>query len=40
MRGEKEIYDLIFRIGERDERIRGAYMNGSRTNPNVPRDIF
>lgn len=40
MRGEKEIFDLILGIGEKDERIRGAYMNGSRTNPNVPRDIF
>ncbi|MCM1193399.1 MAG: aminoglycoside 6-adenylyltransferase [Butyrivibrio sp.] len=40
MRGEKEILDLILEIGERDERIRGAYMNGSRTNPNVPKDIF
>lgn len=40
MRSEREIMDLILEIGKRDERIRGAYMNGSRTNPNVPKDIF
>ena len=40
MRSEKEIFDLILEIGEKDERIRGIYMNGSRTNPNVPKDIF
>lgn len=40
MRSEKEIFDLLLRIGAEDERIRGIYMNGSRTNPNVPRDIF
>lgn len=40
MRGEKEMFDLILGIAERDERIRGVYMNGSRTNPNAPKDIF
>lgn len=40
MRSEREILDLILGIGEKDERIRGIYMNGSRTNPNVPKDIF
>ena len=40
MRTEKEIMDLIIRTAEEDDRIRAAYMNGSRTNPNAPRDIF
>lgn len=40
MRTEKEMYDLIIGTAKADERIRAVYMNGSRTNPNVPRDIF
>ncbi|KZZ84505.1 aminoglycoside 6-adenylyltransferase [Bacillus sp. SJS] len=40
MRTEKEMFDLIIGIAEQDERIRAAYMNGSRTNPNAPKDIF
>lgn len=40
MRSEKEMYDLILGIAQKDERIRAVYMNGSRTNPNVPKDIF
>ncbi|MWC27678.1 aminoglycoside 6-adenylyltransferase [Paenibacillus sp. MMS18-CY102] len=40
MRNEKEMMDLILGVAERDERIRAVYMNGSRTNPNVPKDIF
>lgn len=40
MRTEKEMMDLILRTAEEDERIRAVYMNGSRTNPNVPRDLF
>lgn len=40
MRSEKEMFDLILRTAEEDERIRAVYMNGSRTNPNVKRDIF
>lgn len=40
MRTEKEMYDLIIGTAQADERIRAVYMNGSRTNPNVPRDIF
>lgn len=34
------MFELIPGMAERDERIRGVYMNGSRTNPNVPEDIF
>ncbi|WP_439873267.1 aminoglycoside 6-adenylyltransferase (plasmid) [Bacillus mycoides] len=40
MRSEKEIFDLIIGTAKKDERIRAVYMNGSRTNPNAPKDIF
>ncbi|MCR8848318.1 aminoglycoside 6-adenylyltransferase [Rossellomorea sp. SC111] len=40
MRNEQEMMDTILKIAEKDERIRAAYMNGSRTNPNVQKDIF
>ena len=40
MRTEKEMFDLILQIAKEDEGILGVYMNGSRTNVNVPKDIF
>lgn len=40
MRNEQEMMGLIINIAKEDERIRAVYMNGSRTNPNVPKDIF
>lgn len=40
MRSEKEMFDLILNTAKEDDRIRAVYMNGSRTNKNVPRDIF
>lgn len=40
MRNEKEMMNLILDIARKDERIRAVIMNGSRTNQNVPRDIF
>ena len=40
MRSEREILDLILDIANGDDRIRAVIMNGSRTNPNAPRDIF
>ena len=40
MRTEQEMYKMILEIAESDERIRAVYMNGSRTNKNVPKDIF
>lgn len=40
MRSEKEMFDLIMEIAEKDDRILAVYMNGSRTNKNVPKDIF
>lgn len=40
MRSEKEMMDLILNIANDDGRIRAVYMNGSRTNEKVPKDIF
>ncbi len=40
MRTESEMYELILNIAEHDEKIKAVYMNGSRTNKNVPRDMF
>lgn len=40
MRNEQEMMHVILNIAKNDERIRAVYMNGSRTNPNVPKDIF
>lgn len=40
MRSEQTILNLILDTAKQDDRIRAVVMNGSRTNPNVPRDIF
>lgn len=32
--------DLILGFANEDERVRAVYMNGSRTNANVPKDIY
>ncbi|MDR2022936.1 MAG: aminoglycoside 6-adenylyltransferase [Hungatella sp.] len=40
MRSEKEMFDLILRVAQADERIRAAYMNGSRANPLIEKDIY
>jgi aminoglycoside 6-adenylyltransferase len=40
MRSEKEMYELILNIAEKDSRVRAVYMNGSRTNPNAPKDVY
>lgn len=40
MRSEKEMMELILSTAKNDERIRAVIMNGSRTNPNVRKDIF
>lgn len=40
MRTEKEMFNLILNAAEKDSRIRAVYMNGSRTNPNVMKDIY
>lgn len=40
MRSEQEMFDLILSVAKRDDRIRAVAMNGSRTNPNAPKDLF
>ncbi len=40
MRNEQEMYELILSTARHDERIRAVIMNGSRTDPNAPRDLF
>lgn len=40
MRSEKEMFDLILGVAKADDRIRAVYMNGSRANPNIKKDIF
>ncbi len=40
MRSEKEMLDLIITVANNDTRIRAAYLEGSRANPNAPKDIF
>ena len=40
MRTEQQMLDLILETARGDERIRTVIMNGSRTNPNAPRDFF
>ncbi|RPF50382.1 aminoglycoside 6-adenylyltransferase [Aquisalibacillus elongatus] len=40
MKNEQEMMSLIKSFASDDERIRAVYMNGSRTNPNVPKDMF
>ena len=40
MRIEEEMINQILNIANNDSRIMAVYMNGSRTNKNVPRDIF
>ena len=40
MRSELEMLQLILDFTSRDENIRAVLMNGSRANPNAPRDPF
>ncbi|MBN2146546.1 MAG: aminoglycoside 6-adenylyltransferase [Anaerolineales bacterium] len=40
MRSEQEMLELIIQTARDDERIRAVVMNGSRANPNAPRDFF
>lgn len=40
MRTEIEMISLIKDIAFKEENIRAAYIEGSRTNPNAPNDIF
>ncbi len=40
MRSEQEMLDLIVNTAQNDERIRAVILNGSRANPDAPRDFF
>jgi aminoglycoside 6-adenylyltransferase len=40
MRSEREMLDLIVNTARNDERVRAVIMNGSRVNPNAPKDFF
>ncbi|MGL4760128.1 MAG: aminoglycoside 6-adenylyltransferase [Sarcina sp.] len=40
MRDEQVMMKLILNTANSDERVRAVYMNGSRVNPNVKKDIF
>jgi aminoglycoside 6-adenylyltransferase len=40
MRSKDEMYELILNTARDDDRIRAVILNGSRANPNAPRDIF
>lgn len=40
LRSDTEMMDLIIEKAKNDDRILAAYMKGSRTNPNVPKDIY
>ncbi|ANS73928.1 aminoglycoside adenylyltransferase [Paenibacillus yonginensis] len=40
MRDEQTMMELILGIAGRDERVRAAALNGSRSNPAAPKDIF
>jgi len=40
MRTEQEMMGLILGVAAADERVRAVVMNGSRADPNAPRDIF
>lgn len=39
-RSEREMMALIRSVAEKDPRIRAAYLEGSRSNPKEPRDLF
>jgi len=40
MRSEQEMLDLIIGTARQDNRVRAVILNGSRANPNAPRDPF
>jgi aminoglycoside 6-adenylyltransferase len=40
MRSERQMFDLILTVARNDERVRAVTLEGSRTNPNVPKDMF
>ena len=40
MRTENEMFHTIINAAKSDDRVLAAYLKGSRTNPNVPKDIY
>lgn len=40
MRTKEEMFTLILHVANKDPRVRAVVLNGSRTNPNAPKDIF
>jgi aminoglycoside 6-adenylyltransferase len=40
MRSEREMLDLIIETARKDHRVRAVIMNGSKVNPNAPKDFF
>mgnify|MGYP001236559765 CR=1 FL=1 len=40
MRNEQEMMELILGLAREDERVRAVILNGSRANPDAPRDPF
>lgn len=40
MRTEQEMMGLILGVAADNERVRAVVMNGSRADPNAPRDVF
>lgn len=40
MRTEQQVYDQILTFARNNEQIRAVTMNGSRVNPNAPKDFF
>lgn len=40
MRTEKQMLDLVLKVANGNHRVRAVCMNGSRTNPTVPKDPF
>lgn len=40
MRSEQEMYDLILDFAKTDHRVRAVILNGSRANPNAPKDKY
>lgn len=37
---ENEVLDTIINTAKSDDRVFAVYLKGSRTNPNVPKDIY
>ncbi len=40
MRQERDVYEAILSFAAQEERVRAVILNGSRANPDAPRDIF